>query len=211
MAMNAIKTPGFLKDKPNPEVNGSEDITKAMEHFGVTQKDLHKVLSAALEKGGDYADLFFEHSFRNNISLQDGAVNRASSNIDFGMGVRVLSGDQTGYAYIENITLEEMLSAARTAARIATGTNSHKEIKMLEQPFIFNYYDVDKSWEEFAVNQKAPFLQKLNDRIFALDSRVHKVMASLGDTTSHILFCNSEGQIYYDYRPMVTQIGRAHV
>ena len=28
------------------------------------------------------------------------------------------------------------------------------------------------------------------------------VMASLGDTTSHILFCYSEGQIYYDYRPM---------
>ena len=50
MAMNAIKTPGFLKDKPNPEVNGSEDITKAMEHFGVTQKDLHKVLSAALDR-----------------------------------------------------------------------------------------------------------------------------------------------------------------
>ena len=47
-----------------------------------------------------------------------------------------------------------------------------------------------------------PFLQKLNDQIFAKDNRVTKVMASLGDTTSHILFCNSEGQIYYDYRPM---------
>ena len=46
---------------------------------------------AALEKGGDYADLFFEHSYSSNIGLQDGAVNRASSNIDFGMGVRVLS------------------------------------------------------------------------------------------------------------------------
>ena len=47
---------------------------------------MKKVLAAALEKGGDYADLFFEHSYRNNIGLQDGAVNRASSNIDFGMG-----------------------------------------------------------------------------------------------------------------------------
>lgn len=51
---------------------------------------MKKVLAAALEKGGDYADLFFEHSYRNNIGLQDGAVNRASSNIDFGMGVRVI-------------------------------------------------------------------------------------------------------------------------
>ena len=82
---------------------------------------MKKVLNAALEKGGDYADLFFEHSYRNNIGLQDGAVNRASSNIDFGMGVRVPSGDQTGYAYVENISLDEMLTTARTAARIANG------------------------------------------------------------------------------------------
>ena len=31
-----------------------------------------------------------------------------------------------------------------------------------------------------------------------------KVPASLGDTTSHIFFCDSEGEMYYDYRPMVT-------
>ena len=88
-----------------------------MNYFKVSEGDLRKVLAAALEKGGDYADLFFEHSYRNNVGLQDGAVNRASSNIDFGMGVRVLSGDQTGYAYVENVSLDEMLKAARTAAR----------------------------------------------------------------------------------------------
>ena len=93
-----------------------------MNYFKVSEGDLRKVLAAALEKGGDYADLFFEHSYRNNVGLQDGAVNRASSNIDFGMGVRVLAGDQTGYAYVENVTLDEMLKAARTAARIATGS-----------------------------------------------------------------------------------------
>ncbi|MBR2496937.1 MAG: twin-arginine translocation signal domain-containing protein, partial [Parabacteroides sp.] len=86
-------------------------ISFALNHFGVSESDMKKVLTVALEKGGDYADLFFEHSYRNNIGLQDGAVNRASSNIDFGMGVRVLAGDQTGYAYVENVTMEEMLKA----------------------------------------------------------------------------------------------------
>ena len=90
-----------------------------MSHFGVTEADLKKVMAAALEKGGDYADLYFEHTFNNSISLMDGQVNNCSSNIDFGMGVRVLAGDQTGYAYVEGVTLDEMLRAARTAARIA--------------------------------------------------------------------------------------------
>lgn len=45
-------------------------------------------------------------------SLQDGEVNRCNSYIDFGMGVRVLAGDQSGYAYVENVTLDEMLKVA---------------------------------------------------------------------------------------------------
>lgn len=67
------------------------------------------------------------------MGLQDGAVNRASSNIDFGMGVRVLAGDQTGYAYVENVTLDEMLKAARTAARIATGSANTTAINLTEK------------------------------------------------------------------------------
>ena len=179
-------------------------IAFAMNYFQVSDEDLRKVLAAALEKGGDYADLFFEHTYRNSIGLQDGAVNRASSNIDFGMGVRVLAGDQTGYAYVENITLDEMLRAARTAARIARGAAGKTPANLTERTRAHNFYAVRTSWDEIAINDKMPFLQRLNDRIFEKDPRVTKVMASLGDTTSRILFRDSEGQMYYDYRPMAT-------
>lgn len=189
--------------------NGADQaisIPFALEHFGVSENDLKKVLAVALEKGGDYADLYFEHSFHNNIGLQDGAVNSAHSNIDFGVGVRVLSGDQTGYAYVENVTLDEMIKAARTAARIANGVSprSRNAVNMTEKTIKQNYYKVQTPWDEIVIKDKMPYLQKLNDRVFALDKRVIKVMASMGDTTSHILFCNSEGIMYYDYRPMVT-------
>ncbi|MCD7931219.1 MAG: TldD/PmbA family protein [Tannerellaceae bacterium] len=179
-------------------------VTFAMNHFGVSEGDLRKVLAAALEKGGDYADLYFEHSYRNNIGLMDGAVNRASSNIDFGMGVRVLSGDQTGYAYVEDVTPEEMLRAARTAARIANGKAGKAPANLTHTPVAQSYYNVHTPWDAVAVNEKTPYLQKLNDKIFSLDNRVLKVNASLGDTTSHIFFCNSDGEMFYDYRPMVT-------
>ena len=174
----------------------------AMEHFGVTEKQLKQVLAAALEKGGNYADLFFEHTFSNNLSLQDGAVNRAYSNIDFGMGVRVVSGDQTGYAYIENITQEEMLKAAQTAARIANESGTKTPINLTNIEISNSLYKVKTAWEEIAVNNKMPYLQKINDKMFAADNRVTKVLASLSDSISHIMFCNSEGQYYYDYRPM---------
>ncbi|MDR2810969.1 MAG: TldD/PmbA family protein, partial [Tannerellaceae bacterium] len=67
-----------------------------------------------------------------------------------------------------------------------------------------NYYTVQIPWDNVSIQEKTPYLQVINDRIFELDNRVMKVNASLGDTTSHIFFCNSEGVMYYDYRPMVT-------
>jgi len=207
MAMiGSLAIPSMLSSCESQGVSGasSESIRFALNHFGITESNLRKVLSAALEKGGDYADLFFEHTYNNSISLQDGAVNRTGSNIDFGVGVRVISGDQTGYAYVEDVSLKEMLNAAQTAARIASIGRQKEPVNLTEIPITNNYYKVQTPWDEIIVKEKMPYLQKLNDAIFAMDTRVTKVSASLNDTTSHIFFCNSEGEMYYDYRPMVT-------
>ena len=175
----------------------------AMNHFGVTANQLKKVVSTALEKGGDYADLFFQHSFSNSLVLMDKEVNRTSSNIDFGMGVRVVSGEQSGYAYIENITPDEMLKAARTAARIANESASKAHVGLTDVSVTDSLYQVKTAWEDFTVKNRMPYLQQINDKMFAADNRVAKVIAILNDSASHIMFFNSEGQFYYDYRPMV--------
>ena len=176
---------------------------RMMNYFGVSESDLKRVVGTALERGGDYADLFFEHTFGNHLSLQDGEVNQASSNIEYGMGVRVVKGDQTGYAYVENITLEEMLKAARTASRIAQGGATMKAFDVTEKTF-HNYYPVIRAWEKVSVTERRPYVQKLNDRCFALSGKVSKVMASLSDETSYTLFYNSEGSLCSDYKPMVS-------
>ncbi len=53
------------------------------------------------------------------------------------------------------------------------------------------------------MKDKIPFLERVNEKIFGLDSKVTKVNASIGDTTSYILFYNSEGLLACDYRPLV--------
>ena len=185
----------------NPTTNVSVDLAGMLSHFGVTANDLRKVIAVALEKGGDYADLYFEHTLWNNISLQDGEVNSAGADIQYGVGIRVVAGDQTGYAYVENVNMQEMLSAARTASRIATGSAKTPPVNVDELTFK-NHYPILQSWEDVSVQAKMPYLQKLNDRIFALDPRVTKVNASVYDTTSYILYYNSEGALCHDYRPM---------
>lgn len=184
----------------------SEDKLTAnwvLEHFKVSENDLKKVIAAALEYGGDYADIFFEHSFYNSLSLRDGEVNATSANVDFGVGIRVIKGDQTGYAYTENVSMPEMLKAAKTASRIATGNAKvNAPVHISELKIAKNYYPITESWEEFGVELKKPFLQKINAQTFALDKRVNKVMVFQNDSTSYILFYNSEGLMAHDIRPM---------
>ena len=178
-----------------------------LQHFSITENDLLKVINEALGKGGDYADIFFEHTFSNSISLRDGEVNRAASNIDFGVGIRVVSGDQTGYAYVENTQIAELLKAAKTAAGIASiPSKAITPIEIKEKHFR-NHYKIERPWLDISVADKKSFVQKLNDRIFELDTRVIKASVSLNDSTSYILFFNSEGILTWDYRPMSLMSG----
>lgn len=182
------------------------NIQDAFKRFSVDTDDLNKVIARALSKGGDYADLFFEHTFGNNIALRDGEVNRASSYIDYGVGVRVVSGDQTGYAYVENTGLKDMLRAADTAASIASSAQKTTSAAINEKQFD-DHYPIQKQWIDISVQDKKEFVQQLNDRIFELDNRVVKASVSLMDSTSYILFFNSEGTLAADYRPMCVMYG----
>lgn len=181
----------------------SENIQSYLDHFEVSPAMLQETIRTALSKGGDYADLFFEHTIAHNISLSDNKVNQANSSIDYGVGIRVLKGDQTGYAYSEAINKEYLLSAAKTAANIASSSNTQIN-PGIQELTPASYYKINSSWETTSIQEKIPYVQQLNDRIFELDNKVVKVKVFMNDQSSYVLFYNSEGTLTYDYRPMVS-------
>ncbi|MCZ6450011.1 MAG: hypothetical protein O6918_03990 [Deltaproteobacteria bacterium] len=88
-------------------------------HFGVSSLDLDKVLAGALGRKADYADLYFEYRVNEAISLEEGMVKNASHSTANGVGVRVLAEAKTGYAFTDDITIENLELAASTAQIIA--------------------------------------------------------------------------------------------
>jgi TldD protein len=193
--------PSLLKSCQNLQL--SPDVKSYLDHFEVTPEMLQKVIAEAMSKGGDYADLFFEHKISNTLALEDGKVNRAYSNVDYGVGVRVLKGDQTGFAYTETISLRDMLKVAGTAANIASDPVTFKQEGLLEK-VPADHYRISRKWENVSVEEKVPYVQKINDRVFELDEKVTKVNATLADETAYMMFYNSEGLFTYDYRPLAS-------
>jgi len=94
-----------------------------LDTFNVTAPQLDRLVAEGLSRGGDYTGLYFENTTYGNIMLRDGEVTSGGMHEDYGVGVRVLSGDKTGYAYSESTALNDILACARAAAAI-TGTAS---------------------------------------------------------------------------------------
>ncbi len=177
-AAGSLIVPPFLSSCKG--VRLSDNAESYLNHFEVTKDLLQKVISAAMEKGADYADLFFEHTLENYSALEDGKVNSAYSNIGFGVGIRVLKGDQTGYAYSENVSPEAMLKAARTAANIAESSAKFSPVKYSMNTLPQIIILLKTSWENTSVKDKIPFIQRMNDNIFAADKRVIKSQCCSG-------------------------------
>src|SRR5919204_1406476 len=89
------------------------------EKYNITTRDLESYLSEALSRGGDYADLYFEYRINHSIVLEEQIIKSATKSVNLGVGVRVISGEKTGYAYSDDLNRENVLKAARTAAFIA--------------------------------------------------------------------------------------------
>lgn len=201
----AAAIPYFLKGDvvkafvPN---NGKEmKLPEYYSHFGVDEKIINEVISEALSRGGDYCDVFFQHKIGNYIGLEDKAVNRAYSDVSFGVGIRVLNGDQTGYSYTEDLTPKAMKLAAKTAANIANSGKTVQPVKF-KLNNIPDYYPVETTWEEVGIDKKIPYLQTINDKVFAADNRIIKSNIWFNNETSYVLLANSDGMIAYDYQPM---------
>ncbi len=177
---------------------------KMMSFFGVSKEELQRLIAIALSKGGDYADLYFEYSISNELGLRDSEVNAAGSHIDYGMGVRVVFGDQTGYAYTEITTMKEMEKAAKAASQIASSLQTHKIPLNINNLKFTDYYPVINPWEDNPISNKTPYLRELNTKIFEADKRVNKVLARIADSTTQVMFYNSEGLLACDIRPMAS-------
>ncbi|HEX7152445.1 MAG TPA: TldD/PmbA family protein [Thermoanaerobaculia bacterium] len=172
--------------------------------FGVTEKLIQNTLASALSKGGEYADVFFQHRVSNNMMLEDGAVNRASANVALGVGVRVVRGDQTGYGFTEDLTEEGLRRAALTAAAIAEGPAKAGPTKFKVMDSKPNRYPVKVKWEDIRPQQKLTILNSLNEQTFKSDARVKKVSLGFQDQGSVILIADSNGRLVEDVQPMTS-------
>jgi TldD protein len=161
-----------------------------------------RLLSAALEAGGDYADLFFEYRLSASFVLEDQRIKTVGRGVTMGLGVRVTKGDATGYAYSEDLSLEKMTAAARTAGQIAAGGGSNQPVA-IEPIEIPDFYPVGEPSVLLSATEKLELLKRGDRAAREADSRIVKVDASLVEQLREVLVITSDGRMSFDRLPLI--------
>lgn len=184
----------------------SEGITY-FSRFGIDEALLKATLSAAMSRGGDFADVFVQHQVSHSLGLEDNAINRGAASVSLGAGVRVVKGDAQGYAYTEDLSLESLTRTAMAAASIANGPARAIPTKFrVESKRLPSRYPLNTAWEDVTVAQKLPLLTRVNEAAFAADPRIQKVSVNFVDESGAVLVATSDGRIIEDLQPQ-TRLG----
>jgi TldD protein len=118
------------------------------------------------------------------------------------LGVRVVRGVATGYAYTEELSEERMLEAARTAAQIASHGNAPSPVALAAKS-LPNFYPIRELSLAQAGEDKVALLRRVDAAARAFDPRIVRVEAGFVEGWSDVLVVSSDGTMARDRQPMV--------
>lgn len=174
-----------------------------LEPGGLTENDLQLVLDKILVREVDYGDLYFQSVHQESFVLEDGIVKEGSTNIDCGVGVRAISGEQTGFAYSDDIILPALNQAAQASSMIAKAGGNQK-VKVWQQPSALSpLYKPLNPIDSIPVDEKISLLQKIDAYLRKKDTRIAQVVVSLSGVFEKVLVVASDGTFAADIRPLV--------
>jgi TldD protein len=172
------------------------------DYFRIPPDDLQKILNTALSRGGDFSEIFLEYKIYNLINMEEDIVKETAESISLGLGIRVISGEKTGYGYTNDLSFEKIKKAALTAASIASSRKTKNASPLFPVPIGHNFYPVKRPIHKEKLEKRITLVKKAYLSAQNFDSKIKKVKASFIDQIQYILIINSEGLVASDVRPL---------
>ena len=185
--------------------HSQQPITFFGERFGLDRAMLERAIGRALGGAIDYADIYAEYRVNESLSLEEGIVKQASHAVSQGAGLRALSGDKTGYAYTDEISLDRLTLAARQARAITQQEGEPPAGGLTRKGHNGGHdlYSLRQLPTEAKLDGKLALLQKIDQVARSYDPRITSVITSISSEDKLVVVASSDGWVAGDRRPLV--------
>jgi TldD protein len=164
----------------------------------IDESVLERVLSSAMRGGAEFAEVYAEDKRSSSAILDDGKVEQVTSGRDRGAGIRVVSGETTGYAHTADLTEAGLLAAAEAAAAAARSGGAGAKVVALSRRDVRPLSPIQTFPDTVAKATKVALLLRADDAARSAGGAIVQVSAGYGDSRKRILVANSDGLLVAD-------------
>ncbi len=157
--------------------------------------DAAAILRRALSAGGDFAEIYYEDGAYTAVMCEDGKVERVLSSADRGIGIRVISGFSTAYAYTNQLSQESLLGLAATVSRGVRGGLPYAEFNLCERR-VAPGFPIGIAPGSVELAEKVALVNRADRAARGFDKRVRQVMAMYRDAQTKVQTVNSLGEFH---------------
>ena len=168
----------------------------------IDTRDVDVLLGRLAGRGIDAGELYFQAVRNESWALEDGEVKEGAFHADRGVGVRVVSGEKTGFAYCDDVRRAALEQAASTARGIVHtgGAGSVRAPALPSAPARYRDVEPLSSLDEAA---KIDLLRRIDAAARAVDPAVVQVNVRLAAQHETHLVVATDGTLSADSRPLV--------
>ncbi len=154
--------------------------------------DVEKVMRKLCSAGGEFADLFFEEKTGATLIFENGRVDRIRQGIDRGIGLRIIRGNRTLYAYSTEVTAAETDRLAETLLHAAQSSGSASDpVLRSEHVRPVSSIDIDPSGVD--LDRKIALLVEADEAARSFGDEIKQVRVVFSDERRRVVQVNSTG------------------
>lgn len=156
------------------------------------RSSVENIITAALETGADFAELYAERTEQGSIGMVNGRVETAQSGLSCGAGVRLFFGTQAIYGYANDMSEKNLIQIARGCAEAMKSSVQHSRKNWREtvRPCINPIRILPKNT---AKSQKAEYLRLAAEAAKSYSPAITQTRTGFLEVSKHVLVANSEG------------------
>ncbi len=166
-----------------------------------------RILRSVLSRGGDYADMFVEQRRTTSVHLEDEKVEKVSSGVDCGVGIRLIWEGKTSYAFSNDSSEESLKELSETLSKTLKG--SFNPLFDLTKARPGTDFVIREFPDAVPMAAKVALAKKANRAARLYDSRIKQVSVGYRDSIQRVYIVTSEGVVAEDER--VHTLSTVHV
>ena len=157
------------------------------------------VLDKCISTGADYAEIFYEDTYKTTIKVLSDRVDSIETCETYGVGIRILKGLEEVYGYTNDTSKESMLKLAEKLSKTFNSTPLNIKYELKEE-YAKGGVNIKRPSSEVSIDEKLDYVWTIYNTIKNYSPLIAQAIGQIMEITQYVTIANTKGQFIHDLR-----------